>query len=130
MLFERTSHRVTPTEAGLAIAARARRVLAELDEARQDVDQLRGRIWIGPLLRAGPRHRRRVPASGSGRKRWSSPSGSLAELEGPAVELRSLAPPATPAVALVWRRDRRPAPAAQAFIDFVRGEAPSRAGGR
>jgi LysR family transcriptional regulator, transcription activator of glutamate synthase operon len=56
-LFDRTSRRVTPTEAGLAIAARARRVLAELDEARQEVDQLRGvlrgRIWIGPLLRAG-----------------------------------------------------------------------------
>jgi DNA-binding transcriptional LysR family regulator len=56
-LFERTSRRVTPTEAGLAIAARARRVLAELDEARQEVDQLRGalrgRIWIGALQRAG-----------------------------------------------------------------------------
>jgi LysR family transcriptional regulator, transcription activator of glutamate synthase operon len=37
-LFERTSRRVTPTEAGLAIAARARRVLVELDEARQEVD--------------------------------------------------------------------------------------------
>ena len=37
-LFERTSRRVTPTEAGLAIAARARRVLVELDEARKEVD--------------------------------------------------------------------------------------------
>lgn len=56
-LFERTSRRVTPTEAGQAMAVRARRVLAELDGARQDVDQLRGvlrgRIWIGPLLPAG-----------------------------------------------------------------------------
>ena len=57
LLFERTSRRVTPTEAGLVIAARARRVLAEVDGARQEVDELRGvlrgRIWIGPLLPAG-----------------------------------------------------------------------------
>jgi LysR family transcriptional activator of glutamate synthase operon len=56
-LFERTSRRVTPTEAGEAIAARARRVLAEVDGARAEVDELRGvlrgRIWIGPLLPAG-----------------------------------------------------------------------------
>lgn len=56
-LFERTSRRVTPTEAGQAIAARARRVLAEVDGARAEVDELRGvlrgRIWIGPLLPAG-----------------------------------------------------------------------------
>jgi DNA-binding transcriptional LysR family regulator len=55
---------------------------------------------------------------------------SLAELEGPAVELRSLDPPATLAVALLWRRERRPCPAAQAFIDFVRRAAPSGADGR
>jgi DNA-binding transcriptional LysR family regulator len=52
-LFERTSRRVTPTEAGLAVAARARRILAEVDGARADVDELsgvlRGRIWIGAL---------------------------------------------------------------------------------
>jgi LysR family transcriptional activator of glutamate synthase operon len=56
-LFERTSRRVTPTEAGRAIAARARRVLAEVDGARAEVDELRGvlrgRIWIGALLPAG-----------------------------------------------------------------------------
>ena len=56
-LFERTSRRVAPTEAGRVIAARARRVLAELDGARQEVDELRGvlrgRIWIGALLPAG-----------------------------------------------------------------------------
>jgi LysR family transcriptional activator of glutamate synthase operon len=56
-LFERTSRRVAPTEAGQAIAARARRVLAEVDAARAEVDELRGvlrgRIWIGPLLPAG-----------------------------------------------------------------------------
>jgi LysR family transcriptional regulator, transcription activator of glutamate synthase operon len=56
-LFERTSRRVRPTEAGQAIAARARRVLAEMDGARQEVDELlgvlRGRIWIGPLVPAG-----------------------------------------------------------------------------
>jgi LysR family transcriptional regulator, transcription activator of glutamate synthase operon len=56
-LFERTSRRVSPTEAGRAIAARARRVLAEVDAARQEVDELRGvargRIWVGALLPAG-----------------------------------------------------------------------------
>jgi LysR family transcriptional regulator, transcription activator of glutamate synthase operon len=56
-LFERTSRRVTPTDAGHAVAARARRVLAEVDAAREEVDELRGvvrgRIWIGPLLPAG-----------------------------------------------------------------------------
>jgi DNA-binding transcriptional LysR family regulator len=56
-LFERTSRRVTPTEAGRAMAARARRVLAEVDAAREEVDELRGvlrgRIWIGALLPAG-----------------------------------------------------------------------------
>jgi LysR family transcriptional activator of glutamate synthase operon len=56
-LFERTSRRVAPTEAGRAIAARARRVLAEVDAAREEVDELRGvlrgRIWIGAFLPAG-----------------------------------------------------------------------------
>jgi DNA-binding transcriptional LysR family regulator len=56
-LFERSSRRVTPTEAGMAIAARARRVFAELDGARQEVDELRGvlrgRIRIGALVPAG-----------------------------------------------------------------------------
>jgi len=56
-LFERTSRRVTSTEAGQAIAARARRVLAEVGGARAEVDELRGvlrgRIWIGPLVPAG-----------------------------------------------------------------------------
>jgi len=56
-LFERTSRRVIPTGAGEAIAARARRVFAELDGAREEVDELRGvrrgRIWIGALMPAG-----------------------------------------------------------------------------
>lgn len=56
-LFERTSRRVIPTEAGEALAARARRVLAEVAAARAEVDELRGvlrgRIWIGPLVPAG-----------------------------------------------------------------------------
>jgi LysR family transcriptional regulator, transcription activator of glutamate synthase operon len=56
-LFERTSRRVVPTEAGLAIAARARRVAAEIDGARQEIDELqgtlRGHLWIGPLVPAG-----------------------------------------------------------------------------
>jgi LysR family transcriptional activator of glutamate synthase operon len=56
-LFERTSRRVITTEAGRAVAARARRIFAELDGAREEVDELRGalrgRIRIGALLPAG-----------------------------------------------------------------------------
>jgi DNA-binding transcriptional LysR family regulator len=56
-LFERTSRRVTATEAGAAIAARARRVLTEVDAAREEVHEprgvLRGRIWVGALHPAG-----------------------------------------------------------------------------
>jgi DNA-binding transcriptional LysR family regulator len=56
-LFERTSRRVAPTEAGEAVAARARRVLAEVDRVRDEVDELeglvRGRIAVGALLPAG-----------------------------------------------------------------------------
>ena len=56
-LFERTSRRVAPTEAGRLIAARARRILAEVDDARAEVDELRdvlrGRLSIGALLPAG-----------------------------------------------------------------------------
>ena len=242
VLFERTSRRVSPTEAGLMLAARARRVLAEVDGAREEVDQLRGalrgRIWIGALLRAGdidvpglladfsqrypgievglqegladdmlahlaedeidaafcllagelademdaerlgddevvaafspelappgqhvgvaelerctivgPRRgsavtsvveerftRARAPlrlalesgdpfllrslaARGFGAAILSR---SLTELEGPPVEVRSLDPPATLDVGLVWRRERHRSPAARAFIHFVR----------
>jgi LysR family transcriptional regulator, transcription activator of glutamate synthase operon len=56
-LFERSSRHVLPTEAGEAVAARARRVLGELDGVREEVDELRGvvrgHIWIGALLPAG-----------------------------------------------------------------------------
>src|SRR4051795_8504078 len=57
-LFERTSRSVVPTEAGQAVAARARRILAEVDGVRGEVDELRGlvrgRVSIGALLPAGP----------------------------------------------------------------------------
>ena len=46
-----------PTEAGEAVAARARRVLAEVDGVRDELDELRGlvrgRIAVGALLPAG-----------------------------------------------------------------------------
>ena len=57
-LFERTSRRVTPTEAGQAIAARARRVLAEVDAAREEVDELRGVLRGRDLDRGAPARRR------------------------------------------------------------------------
>jgi LysR family transcriptional regulator, transcription activator of glutamate synthase operon len=56
-LFSRTSRSVVPTEAGEAVAARARRVLAEVDGVREEVDDIKGlvkgRITIGALLPAG-----------------------------------------------------------------------------
>ena len=249
-LFERTSRRVTPTEAGEAIAARGRRVLAEVDGARAEVDELRGvlrgRIWIGPLVPAGEvdvpgllarfsqahpgvevglregiaadmlrlvaadeldaafcllagelpaelaaerlshdevvaafapdraptgphvdvaelaRHQIVAPRRGSAITaaleqrfadageplRLTLESGdpfllrslaargfgaailprSLAALEGPAVDVRSLQPAVRLPVALVWRRERNAPPAARAFIEFVRRE--TAAGGR
>jgi DNA-binding transcriptional LysR family regulator len=57
-LFERTSRSVAPTEAGEAVAARARRILAEVDGIRGEIDELRGlvrgRVSVGALLPAGP----------------------------------------------------------------------------
>lgn len=56
-LFERTSRRVVPTEAGEMVASRARRILAEVAGVQEELDELRGvlrgRIWIGALLPAG-----------------------------------------------------------------------------
>jgi len=56
-LFRRTSRRVEPTEAGEALAIRARRILGEVDGVRDDVDELeglvRGHLWVGALLPAG-----------------------------------------------------------------------------
>jgi DNA-binding transcriptional LysR family regulator len=56
-LLERTSRRVIPTAAGEAVALRARRVIAETEAIRGELDQLRGlvrgRITIGALLPAG-----------------------------------------------------------------------------
>ena len=56
-LFERTSRRVVPTEAGEAVASRARRILAEVEDVREQVDDLqglvRGRVAVGALLPAG-----------------------------------------------------------------------------
>jgi DNA-binding transcriptional LysR family regulator len=243
-LFERTSRRVVPTQAGHALAARARRVLAEVDAAREEVDELRGvlrgRIWVGALLPAGgldvpgllarfsaahpgievglregiagdmlaflaadeldaafcllagqlpdefvvqrlsseevvaafapdrapaapgvtvadlaaraivaPRRGSaitsaldRLFADAGRRLRLALESGdpfllrslaargfatailprSLTGLEGPALEVRSLGAGVHLPVALVWRRERTPSPAARTFIEFIRGE--------
>src|SRR5215207_3045450 len=55
-LFERTSRSVVTTEAGEAVAARARAVIAEIDGVRSEIDELkgliRGRISVGALLPA------------------------------------------------------------------------------
>jgi DNA-binding transcriptional LysR family regulator len=56
-LFERTSRRVATTEAGEAVARRARRVLAEVEGVDEDVAEIqglvRGRISVGALLPGG-----------------------------------------------------------------------------
>jgi DNA-binding transcriptional LysR family regulator len=56
-LFERTSRTVVVTEAGAAVAARARSVLADVDGVRDEIDQLRGlvrgRVSVGATLPAG-----------------------------------------------------------------------------
>jgi DNA-binding transcriptional LysR family regulator len=56
-LFERTSRSVVTTEAGEAVAARARTVIAEVEGVRGALDELkgllRGRISIGALLPGG-----------------------------------------------------------------------------
>jgi DNA-binding transcriptional LysR family regulator len=55
-LFVRSHHRTTPTEAGALVAARARRLSAEMTRLRADVDRLNGlltgtlRIGATPLL--------------------------------------------------------------------------------
>src|SRR5216117_2892596 len=52
-LFERTSRSVVPTEAGEAVAARARRGRAEVEDVRDDIEDLqglgRGRVSVGAL---------------------------------------------------------------------------------
>lgn len=56
-LFDRSRREISVTEAGAAVAARARRVLAEVDDLRGDLEDLsetvRGRISIGALPPAG-----------------------------------------------------------------------------
>jgi len=56
-LFDRTTRSVELTEAGEAVVARARRVLAEVEGLRGDVDELRGltrgRVAIGALPPVG-----------------------------------------------------------------------------
>jgi LysR family transcriptional regulator, transcription activator of glutamate synthase operon len=56
-LFDRTSRSVTVTEAGEAVARRAREILSQVDGVRDEVDQLRGlvrgRVSVGATLPAG-----------------------------------------------------------------------------
>ena len=57
-LFARTSRSVALTEAGTAVVARARRILAEADAIEQDLDALRGvlrgRVVVGSMQSLGP----------------------------------------------------------------------------
>src|SRR5919206_4560093 len=56
-LFDRNSRSVTVTEAGEAVAARAREVLDQVDGLRQEVDEfqglVRGEVGVGAPLPAG-----------------------------------------------------------------------------
>src|ERR1700754_4329860 len=57
-LFDRTTRRVVPTEAGELLSARARRILAEVDDAAAELRQLAGivagRVTIGVTQTPGP----------------------------------------------------------------------------
>jgi LysR family transcriptional activator of glutamate synthase operon len=57
-LLRRTPHGVTPTDAGVLLVARARRVLSELDAATAELDELqgllRGRVVLGAMGSLGP----------------------------------------------------------------------------
>ncbi|MDO8210286.1 LysR family transcriptional regulator [Conexibacter sp. CPCC 206217] len=57
-LFDRTTRRVAPTEAGTLLIARARRILAEVDDAGAELRQLTGlvagRVTIGLTQTPGP----------------------------------------------------------------------------
>ena len=63
-LFERTSRRVVTTDAGKAVAERARRVLAEVDGVAGDVDELQGLVRedLDRRPAAGGRDRRAAAA--------------------------------------------------------------------
>jgi DNA-binding transcriptional LysR family regulator len=50
---------------------------------------------------------------------------SFAELPGPAIAVRPLAPPLRMTVALWWRRGRHLSPAARAFVEFARARRPA-----
>ena len=60
-LFERTSRRVRPTEAGTVMAGRARNVMAELDGAAAEIDELRGLRAAGSGSAPAPSRRPRRP---------------------------------------------------------------------
>jgi LysR family transcriptional activator of glutamate synthase operon len=57
-LVERTTRSVVVTDAGQLLIARARRMLAELEAAREELDSLRGvltgRVSIGAMHTMGP----------------------------------------------------------------------------
>ena len=57
-LVERTTRRVSITDAGALLVARARRVLAELESARQELDAVRGiqtgHVTLGAMSTMGP----------------------------------------------------------------------------
>ncbi|HST38202.1 MAG TPA: LysR substrate-binding domain-containing protein [Conexibacter sp.] len=65
-LFDRTTRSVTLTEAGALLCVRARRVLAELDDAAEELQQLSGllagRVTIGLTTTPGPLHLPRLIA--------------------------------------------------------------------
>jgi DNA-binding transcriptional LysR family regulator len=77
-LFERTSRTVTVTEAGEAVAERARGILAQVDGVRHEIDELRGlvrgRVAVGATLPAGELDvpRLLVRFSESTGSRWTS----------------------------------------------------------
>src|SRR5438445_755751 len=130
-LLERTTRRVALTYAGELFLARARQVLAQLDGARADLDELsavlRGRVRIGATQVVGSLD---LPAAlASFRRRYPGVSlplhtGLIAKL------LCELArAPGHPPIGLIRYRGRPLAPAPRAFADHVALAAGPAAGG-
>src|SRR5438132_1055423 len=151
-LLERVGKRALPTPAGEVLLGHAARAFAELEAARQSLQELRGRVagrlsvgtgatastyLLPPLLRR--LHARHpdlelVVVTGNSAEMVAAVAASHLDL---AVEVRAreliarpLAPPLGRRLGIVRRRDRAASPALRAFLDGLEALAVRRRGSR